>query len=225
MTLTLPPEFGLPMVYVVDDEDVGREAVAWLLQSRRLVSQGFSSGEAFLAYVEEDPHAVRDEWPRSPSCLVLDLRMGGMSGVALFEILIERGLVGAMPVLFLTGHGDVPTAVSTVKRGAFDFVEKPFSNNALVDRIEKALEASARALVARRARAERFRGLRHLSERETEVMHLIAQGLANKQIADKLEVSVRTVEVHRSHVFEKLNVTSAVDLANMLGEWRASGNP
>ena len=216
MSLSLPPELGLPIVYVVDDEDVGRDAVAWLLQSRRLVSQGFASGEAFLAHVAEDPHAVRDEWPRSPSCLVLDLRMGGMSGVALFETLIERGLVAALPVLFLTGHGDVPTAVSTVKRGAFDFVEKPFSNNSLVDRIELALRASAKVLMARRERAARLKGLEQLSERELEVMRLVADGLANKQIADAMHLSVRTIEAHRAHVFEKMDVASAVDLANLL---------
>lgn len=218
---SLPAELGLPMVYLVDDEDVVRDAVAWLLRSRRLLSQGHNSAEAFEAALDATPSAVRGEWPTSPSCLLLDLRMGGMSGLALFERLAGRGLTDAMPVLFLTGHGDVPTAVAAVKRGAFDFVEKPFSNNALVDRIEHALAASAAALVARRSRAVRMRGLNDLSEREQEVMRLIAQGLPNKLIADALNLSVRTVEVHRARVFDKLKVGSAVELANLLHQTQA----
>jgi two-component system response regulator DctR len=217
MTLpSLPAELGLPMVYLVDDEDVVRDAVAWLLRSRRLLSQGHGSAEAFEAALLAAPSAVRGEWPTSPSCLLLDLRMGGMSGLALFERLAERGLTDAMPVIFLTGHGDVPTAVAAVKRGAFDFVEKPFSNNGLVDRIEAALAASAAALIARRERTLRMRGLNELSAREQEVMRLIAQGSPNKLIADVLSLSVRTVEVHRARVFDKLNVGSAVELANLL---------
>jgi two-component system response regulator DctR len=125
-----------------------------------------------------------------------------------------------LPGIFLTGHGDVPTAVAAVKRGAFDFVEKPFSNNALVDRIEQALIASADKITARRERAQRLRGLDDLSERERDVMTLIAQGLANKQIADTLNISTRTVEVHRARVFDKLAVGSAVELANLLNATR-----
>ena len=217
----LPAELGLPMVYLVDDEDVVRDAVAWLLRSRRLLSQGHRSAEAFEAALDADPDVRPGVWPASPSCLLLDLRMNGMSGLALFERLIERGLTQAMPVIFLTGHGDVPTAVAAVKRGAFDFVEKPFSNNALVDRIEQALQASAETISARRERAERLRGWDELSEREQEVMRLIAQGLPNKLIADKLNISTRTVEVHRARVFEKLRVGSAVELANLLNATRA----
>jgi two-component system response regulator DctR len=214
--LPLPAELGLPMVYLVDDEDIVRDAVAWLLRSRRLLSQGHGSAEAFEAALDAAPAAVAGQWPTSPSCLLLDLRMQGMSGLALFERLAERGLTDALPVIFLTGHGDVPTAVAAVKRGAFDFVEKPFSNNALVDRIEQALAASAATIVARRERALRLRGLAELSEREREVMDLIAQGLPNKLIADALHLSVRTVEVHRARVFDKLEVASAVELANLL---------
>ena len=219
MTLpALPADLGLPMVYLVDDEDVVRDAVAWLLRSRRLLSEGHPSAEAFEAMLAARPDARRGEWPPEPSCLLLDLRMGGASGLALFNRLVERGLTEAMPVIFLTGHGDVPTAVTVVKRGAFDFVEKPFSNNALVDRVELALATSAAFLVARRARTLRRRGLAELSEREQDVMKLIAQGLPNKLIADTLNVSVRTVEVHRARVFDKLNVRSAVELANWLHE-------
>jgi two-component system response regulator DctR len=216
----LPAELGLPMVYLVDDEDIVRDAVAWLLRSRRLLSQGHKSAEAFEAALDSTPGAMPGQWPTSPSCLLLDLRMHGMSGLALFERLADRGLTEAMPVIFLTGHGDVPTAVAAVKRGAFDFVEKPFSNNALVDRIEQALAVSAAALVTRRERAQRLRGLAELSEREQEVMTMVAQGLPNKLIADALHLSVRTVEVHRARVFDKLEVGSAVELANLLNATR-----
>jgi two-component system, LuxR family, response regulator DctR len=214
--------FGLPMVYLVDDEDVVREALAWLLRSRRLLSEGFASAEAFEAMLDErigravpesDQHP---DWPTSPSCLLLDVRMPGTSGLVLFERLVERRLVAALPVLFLTGHGDVPTAVAAVKRGAFDFVEKPFADNALVDRIEQALLASLEALRARRARQLLSSRLADLSDREREVMQLVISGRLNKQIADALNISVRTVEVHRSRVFEKMEVRSAVELSNLV---------
>ena len=142
--------------------------------------------------------------------------MPGTSGLVLFERLAERGWLQAMPVIFLTGHGDVPTAVAAVKRGAFDFVEKPFSNNALVDRVELALQASARTLAQQRAAADRARLQAELSEREREVMRLIVAGRPNKLIADALGISVRTVEVHRARVFDKMGVRSAVELANLL---------
>jgi two-component system response regulator DctR len=216
--LSLPVELGLPMVYLVDDEEIVRDAVAWLLRSRRLLSQGYASAEAFEAALADVP---RGAWPSAPSCLLLDLRMHGMSGLALFESLADRGLTEALPVIFLTGHGDVPTAVAAVKRGAFDFVEKPFSNNALVDRIEQALAASAATLLTRREREQRLRSLAELSEREQAVMRLIAQGQPNKLIADALSLSVRTVEVHRARVFDKLGVASAVELANWLHAARA----
>jgi two-component system, LuxR family, response regulator DctR len=119
-------------------------------------------------------------------------------------------------VIFLTGHGDVPTAVAAVKRGAFDFVEKPFSDNALVDRVERALEASAAVLERREAAKAVKRALAELTEREREVMQLVIEGKPNKLIADSLDISVRTVEVHRARVFDKMNVKSAVELANLL---------
>ena len=207
----------LPMVYLVDDEEVVRDALSWLLRSRRLLSEGFGSAEAFEAMLDARPDAGRG-WPDAPSCLLLDVRMPGTSGLALFERLTERGLVEAMPVIFLTGHGDVPTAVAAVKRGAFDFVEKPFSDNALVDRVEQALAASAAAIAARQSRGQLAQRVAELTEREREVMALVVQGLPNKLIADQLHISVRTVEVHRARVFEKMNVKSAVELSNLLRE-------
>jgi two-component system, LuxR family, response regulator DctR len=210
------PPLGLPMVYLVDDEDVVRDALGWLLRSRRLLSEGFASGEAFEAMLDSHPGAARKSWPTSPSCLLLDMRMPGMSGLTLFERLAERGLTDALPVIFLTGHGDVPTAVAAVKRGAFDFVEKPFSDNALVDRIEQALALSTAAIGRRRMRDEVAHALAELTDRERDVMRLVIEGRPNKLIADALDISVRTVEVHRARVFEKMDVKSAVELANLL---------
>ena len=216
--LTADPPLGLPIVYLVDDEDVVRDAMAWLLRSRRLLSEGFDSGEAFDAWVGSRLQPGRPDWPSSPSCLVLDVRMPGMSGLALFEQLIERGLTAVLPVIFLTGHADVPTAVAAVKRGAFDFVEKPLSNNALVDRIEQALQSSEAALRARQDSRRRLQALDTLTEREREVLQQVIDGRPNKLIADALGISVRTVEVHRARVFEKMGVKSAVELANRLRE-------
>ena len=154
--------------------------------------------------------------PAQPCCLLLDVRIPGMSGLALFEKLVERRLHLAMPVIFLTGHADVPTAVDMVKRGAFDFCEKPFSDNALVDRIEEALRRSAEVQVSQRQKGVLQHRLDELTERERDVMRLVAKGLPNKLIADQLAISVRTVEVHRARVFDKMQVKSAVELANLL---------
>jgi two-component system response regulator DctR len=156
------------------------------------------------------------EWPNSPSCAVLDVRMPGTSGLALFERIAQRGLLPVLPVIFLTGHGDVPTAVAAVKRGAFDFVEKPFSDNALVDRIELALQASARAIGALRQKDAHRKRLSELTDRERDVMQRVVEGKPNKLIADELDISVRTVEVHRARMFEKMDVKSAVELANLI---------
>jgi two-component system response regulator DctR len=204
---------GLPMVYLVDDEAVLRDAMAWLLRTRRLLSESFASAEDFIALLDAPRPGP---WPSAPSCLLLDVRMPGMSGLALFDLLVERGLTQALPVIFLTGHGDVPTAVAAVKRGAFDFVEKPFSDNALVDRIEQALAASRTHLEGSRSRDRIAQALDELTEREREVMRLVIDGKPNKLVADALGISVRTVEVHRARVFDKMGVRSAVELANLL---------
>ena len=198
------------LIFIVDDDASVREALAWLLRSRRLVSEHFASAEAFEARLAEQP--LTDH----PHCLLLDVRMPGTSGLVLFDRLAERGLLDAMPVIFLTGHADVPTAVDAVKRGAFDFCEKPSSDNALVDRIEHALGASLRAVEARRTRQLLKRRIDELTERERDVMRCVVEGLPNKLIADQLAISVRTVEVHRARLFEKMEVKSAVELANLL---------
>jgi two-component system response regulator DctR len=198
------------LIFIVDDDASVREALAWLLRSRRLVSEQYASAEDFELRLAEGPLADQ------PHCLLLDVRMPGMSGLVLFDRLAERGLLDVLPVIFLTGHADVPTAVDAVKRGAFDFCEKPFSDNALVDRIEHALGASLRAVEAQRARQLLMRRVDELTEREREVMRRVVEGLPNKLIAAQLSISVRTVEVHRARVFEKMEVKSAVELANLL---------
>ncbi len=197
-------------VYIVDDDASVRDALAWLLRSRRLLSESFSSAEAFDAQLLPRPEI------KVPSCVLLDVRMAGLSGLAMFEKLIDYGLLPTLPVIFLTGHADVPTAVDAVKRGAFDFCEKPFSDNALVDRIEQALGRSAAALAERRQSTGLQARLDGLTDRERAVMRLVLGGLPNKLVADQLDISVRTVEVHRSRVFDKMGVKSAVDLANLL---------
>ena len=201
-------------VYIVDDDASVREGMAWLLRTRHLLSESFDSGESFLAMLEAHP----EEHRQHSACILLDVRMPGMSGLALFEILLARGVAQHWPVIFLTGHADVPTAVSSVKRGAFDFCEKPFSDNALVDRVEQALGLSKAQLHTEGVRRELRSRLLELTERERDVMRLVIEGLPNKLIADQLDISVRTVEVHRSRVFDKMNVKSAVELANLLRE-------
>ena len=197
-------------VYIVDDDAGVREALAWLLRSRRLPSESFDSAEAFDARISSN-FAVQ-----SPSCVLLDVRMTGLSGLAMFEKLIGYGLQPLLPVIFLTGHADVPTAVAAVKSGAFDFCEKPFSDNALVDRIEQALAASGAALAQHSASSSVQARLASLTDREKAVMQLVINGLPNKLVADQLDISVRTVEVHRARVFDKMGVKSAVELTNFL---------
>ncbi|WP_312302338.1 response regulator transcription factor [Pulveribacter sp.] len=201
-------------VYIVDDDAEVREALAWLLRSRRVLSEPFASAEEFEAMLALQ--AERGLPQRHAACLLLDVRMPGMSGLALFDRMVERGDTAAIPVIFLTGHADVPTAVSSVKRGAFDFCEKPFSDNQLVDRIQAALASSAGHLQAERERGLLTQRQSELTEREREVMRLVVEGLPNKLIADQLSISVRTVEVHRARVFDKMQVRSAVELANLL---------
>jgi two-component system response regulator DctR len=205
-------------VYIVDDDASVRDAMAWLLRSRHVLSESFKSAEAFSLMLNNKFPDANAPKPKQAGCILLDVRMPGQSGLALFETLLANGLATAWPVIFLTGHADVPTAVDSVKRGAFDFCEKPFSDNALVDRIEQALMVSSQRLTSQAMSAGVASRLAELTERENDVLRLVVEGLPNKLIADQLDISVRTVEVHRSRVFEKMNVKSAVELANLLRE-------
>lgn len=207
------------IVHIIDDDASVREGMAWLLRTRRLLSASFDSAEHFLGELDApQPNGQAVLSADTAGCILLDVRMPGMSGLALFEELLARGIAQAWPVIFLTGHADVPTAVESVKRGAFDFCEKPFSDNVLVDRIEQALALSAQRRAERLQRQQLQQRLAELTERERDVMRLVVEGLPNKLIADQLDISVRTVEVHRARVFDKMQVKSAVELANLLRE-------
>jgi two-component system response regulator DctR len=195
------------MLHIVDDEEVIRDSLTWLARSCGLAASAYESGEALLAALDGSI-----DFDEQGDCVLLDVRMPDISGVALFELLAARGLTRRLPVIFLTGHGDVPMAVDTLKRGAFDFFEKPFNDNKLMDRVQEALAASRQAgeMAAVHAR------LGTLSVREREVLELILEGKMNKVIADQLGISMRTVEVHRAHIFDKMNVKTAVELARLL---------
>ncbi len=204
------------MIHIVDDEEALRDSLQWLLRSRDLPSRPFASAEAFLAHARS-PLAAPDK----PGVILLDVRMDGMSGTELYERLAAEALCPAWPVIFLTGHGDVPMAVETLKQGAFDFVEKPFNDNSLVDRLIEALEESRRRLEALAASDSLGERLDALTEREREVMALVVEGHYNKVIADRLGIAMRTVEVYRARIFEKMGVKSAVELAALLAKGKA----
>lgn len=195
------------MLHIVDDEEVMRDSLLWLASSRQILAKTYASGQALLDSLEDPLHFAAEG-----DCLLLDVRMPELSGVAMFEMLFQRQLTQRLPVIFLTGHGDVPMAVDSLKRGAFDFFEKPFNDNALMDRVEQALSASREAGAAAAIQAR----LSALSAREQEVLSLILAGKMNKIIADQMHISVRTVEVHRANIFEKMNVKTAVELARLL---------
>ncbi|GBG01428.1 DNA-binding response regulator [Azospira sp. I13] len=194
-------------VHIIDDDEAIRDALSWLLQSRGVESTTWSSAKGFL-----------DAWEQAEAdfqgCLLLDIRMDGMSGLELFDLLQGRGL--ALPVIFLTGHGDVPMAVSALKKGAFDFVEKPFNDNELVNRVIEAMDTDARNQAKQAINASVQSRLNTLTTRERQIMDLILEGKFNKVIADDLQISMRTVEVHRAHLFEKMGVRTAVELAQLL---------
>jgi two-component system response regulator DctR len=195
-------------IHVVDDDPAMRDSLTWLMRSRGLTALTWESGEAFLAGAD---HA-------RPAAVVLDIRMAGLSGLDVLEELRRRNTV--FVVIMLTGHGDVPLAVQSLKQGAADFIEKPFDPNELVDRLVVALAESRRRLGAARAAASVQERLQSLSTREREVMDLVLDGFLNKQIADRLGITMRTVEVHRARLFDKFAVRSAVELAQALARVR-----
>ncbi len=195
------------VVHLVDDEAAVLDALAFLLSSRGLQVHAHDSGPTFLAALDAGPRPPR-------GVIVLDIRMEPMSGLRVHDELVSRGVRN--PVLFLTGHGDIPMAVDALKKGAFDFLEKPYSDNALADRIEQALAVSAAMHQGDALAAEREARLASLTEREREVMLRVAAGKLNKVIADELHVSVRTVEVHRARVYAKLGVRSAAEVATLI---------
>jgi len=203
------PEAGDDIaVHVVDDDPAIRDSLAWMFGARGLPVRTWESGEAFLG-----------EWATTTrGCVLLDLRMGGLSGLDVLDRLEAQGSI--LPVIVLTGHGDVPLAVQSLKKGAVDFVEKPFDAGDLIARVQDALTLEARRHSEATASRAVERRLDSLSGREREVMELMLRGLLNKQIADDLGIAIRTVEVHRARILEKFGVRSAVELAGRLAELR-----
>jgi two-component system response regulator DctR len=194
-------------VHIVDDEEAIRDSLAWLLASAGIAARSWPSGEAFL-----------DGLPLvGTACVILDVRMEGMPGPDVFERMIAAGCDA--PVIFLTGHAEVPVAVEMLKAGAFDFVEKPFNDNRLVDIVGRAMSHhdGIRKSASDRARLEAR--LAELSPREREVLAHVVRGRLNKQIAGDLNLAMRTVEVHRARLLSKLGVKNAVELSGLLARF------
>ena len=191
-------------VFVVDDDEAVRDSLRMLLKSVGLPVTLFASAQEFLAAYQAD----------HPGCVILDIRMPGMSGLDLQRHLTLRGAI--IPIVFITGHGDVPMAVDAMQHGAFDFLQKPFRDQDLIDRVQRAFDKDA---ASRRALAEvgRIRyHLESLTAREREVLALVTSGKANKVIAAELDVSPRTVAIHRARVMEKMEAPSLAALVRMV---------
>lgn len=194
------------VVFVVDDDEAVRDSLGMLLESVDLPFRTFASATEFLEQHDPDQH----------SCLVADIRMPGMSGLELQEELNRRS--STIPILFITGHGDVPMAVDAMKSGALDFIQKPFRDQDLLDRINQALEKDEESREDNRELSETRSRIARLTARETEVMHRVVQGQANKVIALDLGVSQRTVEIHRARVMQKMGARSLAELVRMVGK-------
>jgi FixJ family two-component response regulator len=192
-----------PAIFVVDDDEAMRDSIHWLLESVNLETRMFASASDFVASCDPD-----DE-----GCLLLDIRMPGMSGMELLESLKYSGIT--LPVIIITGHGDVPMAVRALKHGAFDFIQKPFNAQELLNRVNAALEMD-RNNRRRSSEIERRRAyFASLTERETEVVELLVAGNSSKVIAQKLQISPKTVDIHRANIMRKLNVGSVVEIAQL----------
>jgi two-component system, LuxR family, response regulator DctR len=200
---------SMACVYLVDDETAVRDSLAFMLRSRGLCVTAFDNGPALLAYLQSQSKPWR-------GVFLLDIRMEPMSGLDLFDALIDLHIKS--PILFLSGHGDIPMVVDALKKGAYDFIEKPYSDNALADRIEGALSLEAAMQFSDAKVSENAARMSNLTEREKEVMHRVALGKLNKIIADDLGVSIRTIEVHRARVFSKLGIRSSAELATLLAK-------
>jgi two-component system, LuxR family, response regulator FixJ len=191
-------------VFVVDDDDAVRNSLRLLLKSAGIPTEVAASAQEFLSNYDTS----------QPGCLVLDVRMPGMSGLELQHELNVRG--AAIPVIFITGHGDIPMAVEAMQHGAFDFLQKPFRDQELLDRVQRALTRDTEYR-ARLRQTDRIRErLASLSPREREVLDLVSQGKANKMVAGDLGVSQRTVEIHRAHVMQKMEAGSLAELVRMM---------
>lgn len=190
-------------VFVVDDDQAMRNSLKWLIESVGVMVESFASADDFLARYESG----------RPGCLVLDVRMPGMSGLELQEHLAARNI--RIPAVIITGHGDVPMAVRAMKAGAVDFIEKPFNDEALLDAIRRALAFEERERSAQSEHHEIQQRLAHLTPREREVMDMVTEGRSNKEIANTLGVSAKTIEAHRARVMEKMQAGSLAELVRM----------
>jgi len=190
-------------VFVVDDDQAIRNSLKWLIESVGMKVEAFESADAF----------IESYYPGRSGCLLLDVRMPGMSGLDLQEYFVSEGI--RIPVIIITGHGDVPMAVRAMKAGAVDFIEKPFNDEVLLDSIRNALALEAEQRMEQAQRAEIAARLAHLTPRELEVMEMVTNGKSNKEIASSLGVSSKTVEAHRARVMEKMEAESLADLVKM----------
>lgn len=187
-------------VFIVDDDEAVRDSLRWLLEANGYQVQAFESAETFLDTYDPDQVGV----------LIADVRMPGMSGLELQEALIARN--SPLPIVFITGHGDVPMAVSTIKKGAVDFLEKPFNESDLRTIVARMLEQAAERASKAQAQKNHQAVLNRLTTREQQVLERIVAGRLNKQIAGDLNISIKTVEAHRANIMEKLQVTTVADL-------------
>jgi two-component system, LuxR family, response regulator FixJ len=199
----------IPTVYVVDDDEGVRNSLRFLLKSVGLTTRTLASAGEFLEAYKHN----------QPGCLVLDVRMPGMSGIELQQQLNLRG--ATIPVIFITGHGDIPMAVEAMQHGAFDFLQKPFRDQDLIDRIQRALERDARNRTALAQHSRIRERLESLTPREREVLTLMTRGKPNKVMAAELGVSQRTVEIHRARVMEKSGAESLAHLVRMVMDLEA----
>ena len=210
--MSLTPKKGT--VYVVDDDEAVRDSLQWLLEGKDYRVRCFDSAESFLARYDQ----------REVACLIADIRMGGMTGLELQDKLLERK--SPLPIVFITGHGDVPMAVGTMKKGALDFIQKPFNEDDLLSVVERMLDHAREAFAGHQQAASREALLSKLTGRESQVLERIVAGRLNKQIADDLGISIKTVEAHRANIMEKLGANTVADLLKIaLGSSAAAKVP
>ena len=196
--MSLIPKKG--NIYVVDDDEAVRDSLQWLLEGKDYRVRCFDSAESFLSRYD----------PREVACLLVDIRMPGISGLELQDRLIERK--SPLPIVFITGHGDVPMAVTTMQKGAMDFIPKPFKEEELLGVVERMLDQAREAFADFQHAANRDALMGKLTARESQVLERIVAGRLNKQIADDLGISIKTVEAHRANIMEKLNANTVADL-------------
>ena len=187
------------IVFIIDDDDGFRESVQWLLQSEDLQTVGFSSARTFL-----------DEYQNEIGCILLDIRMPDINGLTALQLMQEQKI--NIPIIMISGHGDIPIAVSAMKHGATDFIEKPFDDDALLRLVHQALTKAAQLAEESSSLMMLQENYAQLSRREKQVMEQVVSGLANREIAEKLGISPKTVEVHRSRVMSKMAAESLPDL-------------